>query len=71
MKISNINGTLFFRHNTVVMMEMQDTINALQRELSSIRDTQPQSSPEQVNTMNIGKNDVAYSLNYEDLGLYF
>ena len=32
----------------VVMMEMQDTINALQRELSSMRNAQPQEAPQQV-----------------------
>ena len=39
---------VYCRHQTVVMMEMQDTINALQRELSSMQNAQPQPTPQQV-----------------------
>ena len=34
-----------FRHNTVVMMEMQDTINELQRELTALGKAAGQDRP--------------------------
>ena len=38
------------RHNTVVMMEMQDTINELQRELSALGKTARQPLSDEVST---------------------
>ena len=40
-----INCCYFCRHNTVVMMEMQDTINELQRELTALGKAAGQDRP--------------------------
>jgi hypothetical protein len=65
------------RHNTVVMMEMQDTINELQRELgnlgrsaSHIRQSSDLTTPQVGRTLNTPETCLYRTLNTHETCLY-